>query len=1492
MNSKQTKGIQDQSSQQQSQSSAPKLSKAQKRIKQKQEEFRARLEKNRPQPIDTLHQLNEALNVEIEKLRSIYMENMIGLPPEHGYYRSFQINLFPQQLKLKYQDENASDQAEFYLFLIFNIPREYPDQMPKVSVKSFKGFAKQDEQLLQEKLFDYALKNSGKEMLFDLILQSRDYVESAYKYFSNMKNEDIKQLQLIERKEKEELEERQKKKKELEEKQALKMLQQEKQRENILRMNENDEQKLRMQWLNERDKIIQNVQQEGRDHSNSIQSQNQSSNQSNNSERQFNSKEKYILDYYENQCDVQDVLIMNLIDLVVKLLNLDQNSIKNLTSALNNYPNLFQDDMTKVIRQQYNYVFSTITKNTLKAFHKQAVKNISNYSQTVQDLIHCISGNQDRQESLLNRVQQNLVLTKQQSSYSQCSCQGQKINNSQIKKSQSKNNISSNYEIVMNGFSEINNIKNNLSASSGSAGGNQTSSPKDSNQQEMQKKKLRLNNSDNGEKRLSDSADSLQSDHQIQTQDKKNNLLSFEPANTEKSRYLTDFEEIQVLGQGAFGQVVKVRNKLDGRYYAIKKIKIRKGQNIEKLMREVTLLSRLHHRHVLRYYQAWLEESNQSEEEESMGSQMSDQDDDNGELSDDRYRYRSNNFSSRYQDNNSSYYDLSSLRNSQDSSVREQSGKNQENQKYPVTNFKLMILFIQLEYCPSTLSHQIKELKFQQDTVQIWQYFRQILEGLNYIHSQNTIHRDLKPENIFIDCLGDIKIGDFGLAKSQKQNVFSKYQYVIEKEENELFNQLVNKQYLTEKELEAIDQTLNVGTYFYRPPASQSMHEERADIYALGIIFFEMWFYFQSKYQRFKVLTILRNNNLFPDQFEQFHPKQAKLIAWMLNFSSQKCQKVMEIMQSDLIPPKIEDDYIVDAIKALNNPSGPVFKQILEALFKGGHKVNEISNIQHFTSHTGQLESQFNNYFISKIYSFFEHKGVLNYESPLNVPPPTVQLKDDVNIEIEKNKFSNNPTLMTKDGNIIYLRQTLRESFKKHLRKVNKIFLSNQVFKRYELGQAFRYQQNREIKKESLVDYDCVNLIEDLDTYFLAETIMYGVELMEEIGLQVVKIRINHVNFLRYYMINHLKFNKEQIRSLEEFLISAYTNQKDIKKRLINDFQIGDKDADKLLQLLMLRGSQQGIKQQILHNLPNCKDLVLKIEDIEQEFSNQYVNSKMFKGEGYYKVPEIIIDISLSGKELGFKEGFYFSIESCSVKSSFVSCIVGGTYPIKMRKFQNMCEISMDNSFNQININTNYFSQQNSQQNSTNLNTSQISQNLQVLDISDIASQSSYSSSSSLSKKKVVSKKGDCITRQVSGFTFLNDVVNEIIQSKLDRKISQIPQRFQQLHFFKYECIICSFGNIPSIEKLRFLQCCQINKIPAMLYCYKNEQFAQEEQQNFADYHDIPLVVFIVEKIYQQKKKAFVKTKKEKSKEMSLEDFNSFLSKNHKNSIKNYLFSK
>lgn len=54
-------------------------------------------------------------------------------------------------------------------------------------------------------------------------------------------------------------------------------------------------------------------------------------------------------------------------------------------------------------------------------------------------------------------------------------------------------------------------------------------------------------------------------------------------------------------------------------------------------------------------------------------------------------------------------------------------------------------------------------------------FFRQIIYGLDYLHTHSVCHRDLKPENILLDSSNNIKIADFGLARLMSSNTLDTY---------------------------------------------------------------------------------------------------------------------------------------------------------------------------------------------------------------------------------------------------------------------------------------------------------------------------------------------------------------------------------------------------------------------------------------------------------------------------------------------------------------------------------------------------------------------------------------------------------------------------------------------------------------------------------------------------------------------------------------------
>lgn len=93
---------------------------------------------------------------------------------------------------------------------------------------------------------------------------------------------------------------------------------------------------------------------------------------------------------------------------------------------------------------------------------------------------------------------------------------------------------------------------------------------------------------------------------------------------------------------------------------------------------------------------------------------------------------------------------------------------------------------------------------------QILDWFVQICLALKYVHDRKILHRDLKTQNIFLTAKGDIKIGDFGIARVL-QDTYDCAQTAI-------------------------------GTPYYLSPeiCQEKPYNQKSDIWSLGCILYEL----------------------------------------------------------------------------------------------------------------------------------------------------------------------------------------------------------------------------------------------------------------------------------------------------------------------------------------------------------------------------------------------------------------------------------------------------------------------------------------------------------------------------------------------------------------------------------------------------------------------------------------------------------------------------
>lgn len=111
--------------------------------------------------------------------------------------------------------------------------------------------------------------------------------------------------------------------------------------------------------------------------------------------------------------------------------------------------------------------------------------------------------------------------------------------------------------------------------------------------------------------------------------------------------------------------------------------------------------------------------------------------------------------------------------------------------------------------------------------------------ALKYAHSKSIVHRDIKPGNILISKRAEIKLADFGIATDANGDIVSKSS---KKSKN------AKKTVPAASDKTIVDSSLTqsgvaLGTPAYMPPEQfedSAGVDNRADIYALGIMLYEM----------------------------------------------------------------------------------------------------------------------------------------------------------------------------------------------------------------------------------------------------------------------------------------------------------------------------------------------------------------------------------------------------------------------------------------------------------------------------------------------------------------------------------------------------------------------------------------------------------------------------------------------------------------------------
>ncbi|CUM63170.1 uncharacterized protein PRCAT00000738001 [Priceomyces carsonii] len=266
-------------------------------------------------------------------------------------------------------------------------------------------------------------------------------------------------------------------------------------------------------------------------------------------------------------------------------------------------------------------------------------------------------------------------------------------------------------------------------------------------------------------------------------------------------------------------------------------------------------------------------------------------------------------------------------------------------------------LYLILEYIEGgeLFDYLIKKGRLQE--FEAVSYFKQIINGIGYLHQFNICHRDLKPENLLLDFNKSIKIADFGMAALE----------------------------VGEKLLET-----SCGSPHYASPeivAGKTYHGAPSDIWSCGIILFALLtghLPFDDENIRMLLLKVQNGKYILPPDLSW----EAKdLISKMLKVNPEDRITIKEILVHPLMVKYPEPPIASTSSKAKNLQSPKVIpgeaiekidKEILKNLSVLFHNCSEQSIVSKLLSKDKCPEKMF--YFMLLKYRNEHSSAHMNYD--------------------------------------------------------------------------------------------------------------------------------------------------------------------------------------------------------------------------------------------------------------------------------------------------------------------------------------------------------------------------------------------------------------------------------------------------------------------------------------------------------------------------------